>query len=51
LNDLMLYLDTQTVIGDTVNLAVIRDGKESVVPVILEERPPMVTVQILGEMW
>jgi S1-C subfamily serine protease len=40
-DDLMLYLDTQTVVGDTVNLTIIRDGKEQLIPVILEERPPM----------
>jgi S1-C subfamily serine protease len=41
LNDLMLYLDTQAAIGDTVNLTVIRDGQEQIIPAILEERPPM----------
>jgi S1-C subfamily serine protease len=40
LNSLLLYLDTQTAIGDTVNLTVIRDGEEQIIPVILEERPP-----------
>ena len=40
LNDLMLYLDTQTVIGDTVDLTLIRDGQESIIPVTLQERPP-----------
>jgi S1-C subfamily serine protease len=34
-----VYLETQTLVGDTVNVTVIRDGEELILPVILEERP------------
>ncbi len=37
---LTLYLDTQTAVGDTVQLTVIRDGQDQVIPVTLQERPP-----------
>jgi len=34
-----IYLETQKAIGDTVQLTVLRDGQEQVIPVILEEQP------------
>ena len=34
-----IYLETQTAIGDTVNITLIRDGKEQTIPVVLAERP------------
>jgi S1-C subfamily serine protease len=37
-DDLALYLDTQTVIGDIVDLTIIRGGEERVIAVTLEER-------------
>lgn len=37
--DLAIYLETQTTVGDKVELTIIRDGKEQAVQVILEERP------------
>jgi S1-C subfamily serine protease len=37
--ELMVYLETQTTVGDTVELTIIRDGEEKVVQVTLEERP------------
>lgn len=35
--DLIVYLETQTSVGDTVNVTVIRDGKEQIIPVVLAE--------------
>lgn len=35
--DVIVYLETQTFVGDTVNVTVIRDGKEQTVPVLLVE--------------
>ncbi|MBC7252284.1 MAG: trypsin-like peptidase domain-containing protein [Anaerolineae bacterium] len=37
--DLTVYLETETVVGDTVELTIIRDGAEQTVSVTLEERP------------
>ena len=37
--DLTVYLETQTTVGETVQLTIIRDGQEQTVPVALEERP------------
>ena len=37
--DLTVYLETQTTVGDTVELTIIRDGVERAVQVTLEERP------------
>jgi len=34
-----VYLETQTVVGDTVSVKVIREGKEQVFQVTLAERP------------
>lgn len=34
-----IYLETQKAIGDTVQITVIRDGQEQVIPVVLEEQP------------
>ena len=34
-----IYLETQTAIGDTVEISIIRDGKEQIIPVTLAERP------------
>jgi S1-C subfamily serine protease len=39
LQDLTLYLERETDIGDTIELTIIRDGKELRVPVRLEEQP------------
>jgi S1-C subfamily serine protease len=39
LQELMVYLEAQTTVGDTVELTIIRDGKERAVQVTLEERP------------
>lgn len=36
---LTVYLETETTIGDTVELTILRDGKELVVPLTLEEEP------------
>jgi S1-C subfamily serine protease len=36
---LTIYLETQTKVGDTVQVTIIRDGQEQTVPVILDERP------------
>jgi len=38
-DDLTMYLDTRTAVGDTVTLSVIRDGKELTLSITLEERP------------
>jgi S1-C subfamily serine protease len=37
--ELTVYLETETTVGDTVELTIIRDGREQTVPVTLEERP------------
>jgi S1-C subfamily serine protease len=37
--ELTVYLETQTTVGDTVELTIIRDGEEQAIQVILEERP------------
>ncbi len=37
--ELTVYLESETVVGDTVELTIIRDGEEQVVLVVLEERP------------
>jgi S1-C subfamily serine protease len=37
--DLNVYLETQTRVGDTVNVDIIRDGQQAAVPVTLAERP------------
>ncbi len=34
-----VYLETQKAIGDTVQITILRDGKEQVFPVVLEEQP------------
>ena len=34
-----VYLETETIVGDTVNVTVIRDGEALILPVTLEERP------------
>ncbi|MGC9395403.1 MAG: S1C family serine protease [Anaerolineae bacterium] len=34
-----IYLETQKTIGDTVQITVLRDGREQVIPVVLEEQP------------
>jgi S1-C subfamily serine protease len=39
LQDLTLYLEGETEIGDTIELTIIRDGKQLLVPVRLEEQP------------
>ena len=36
---LTVYLETETTVGDTVDVTIIRDGKELTLPVILGERP------------
>ena len=37
--NLTLYLDLETVVGDTVQVTVLRDGQELTLPVVLGERP------------
>jgi S1-C subfamily serine protease len=37
--ELTVYLETHTAVGDTVDVTIIRDGKEQTVPVTLDERP------------
>jgi S1-C subfamily serine protease len=37
--ELTVYLETKTRVGDTVDVTVIRDGREQIIPVTLEERP------------
>ena len=37
--DLRLYLDTETEVGQTIQVTVWRDGQELTVPLILTERP------------
>jgi S1-C subfamily serine protease len=37
--ELTVYLETQTTVGDTVELTIIRDGEEQAIQVTLEERP------------
>lgn len=37
--DLTVYLETETTVGDTVQLTIIRDGQEQLLPVVLAERP------------
>ena len=39
LRDLTIYLDTQTQIGETVQVTYVRDGQEETAPVTLTERP------------
>jgi serine protease Do len=39
LEALTVYLETETTIGDTVELAVLRDGQEVTIPVTLGEEP------------
>ncbi len=34
-----IYLETQKRIGDTVQITILRDGREQVIPVVLEEQP------------
>jgi S1-C subfamily serine protease len=34
-----IYLETQKAIGDTVQITILRDGQEQVIPVVLEEQP------------
>ena len=36
---LTVYLETRTRVGDTVEVTIIRDGQEQILPVILDERP------------
>jgi S1-C subfamily serine protease len=37
--ELTVYLETRKRVGDTVDVTVVRDGEELVVPVVLDERP------------
>jgi S1-C subfamily serine protease len=39
MEELTVYLETETTVGDTVELTIIRDGEEQTVPLTLEERP------------
>jgi S1-C subfamily serine protease len=39
IKDLTVYLETQTQVGDTVDVTIVRDGEEQVVAVTLAERP------------
>ena len=40
MRQLVLYLDTLTSVGDTVELTIFRDGERLVVPIVVGERPP-----------
>jgi len=37
--DLTVYMETETTVGDTVQLTIVRDGQEQLLPVVLAERP------------
>jgi S1-C subfamily serine protease len=37
--DLIAYLETETQIGDTIQVTIIRDGEEMTLPLTLGERP------------
>jgi len=37
--ELTVYLETETQVGDTINVTIVRDGKEQNVQIILAERP------------
>jgi S1-C subfamily serine protease len=37
--ELTVYLETRTRVGDTVEVSIIRDGQEQTIPVSLSERP------------
>ena len=37
--ELTVYLETHTKVGDTVEVTVIREGQEQIFPVVLDERP------------
>jgi S1-C subfamily serine protease len=39
LQELTVFLEPQTTVGDTVELTIIREGKEQIIPVTLGERP------------
>jgi len=39
LADLLIYLETNTAIGDTIELTVMRDDREVTIPVVVGERP------------
>jgi len=39
LRELTVYLETETQVGDTVGVTIIRDGEEQNVQVVLAERP------------
>jgi S1-C subfamily serine protease len=39
LQDLLIYLDTETAVGQTVELSIVRDGRERTIQVSLSERP------------
>jgi S1-C subfamily serine protease len=39
LQEMTVYLETKTTVGDTVELTVLRDGKELTMPVTLDEQP------------
>jgi S1-C subfamily serine protease len=38
--ELTVYLETETLVGETVDVTIIRDGAEQTIAVTLEERPP-----------
>jgi len=39
MRDLTLYLDMESQVGDTVQVTVLRDGQELILPLTLAERP------------
>jgi S1-C subfamily serine protease len=39
LQDLTVYLEAQTTVGDTVQVTILRDGREITLPVKLAEQP------------
>jgi S1-C subfamily serine protease len=41
MQELTVCLETQTTVGDTVELTIIRDGEEQTISLMLAERPQM----------
>ena len=37
--DLVFYLDVRTLVGDTIQVTVLRDGEQLIIPALLQERP------------
>lgn len=47
--DTLFFLVNGTPVGAKIPLAVIRDGREQVIPVVIERRPPVVSTKIFGK--